>query len=81
MADRRGQNRHLWKKRPRQQGGRELGETAVIPAGTVVTRTDAAGYERRYTLEHDTILPADCVEEGGATIHGADWWRDDWEYA
>ena len=82
MGDRRGQNRNLWKKRPRQQGGHPLEDTATLPAGTSVAYTDAAGHERQLTLEYDTVLPADCVDEDGATIHGADWeyWEDDWEY-
>lgn len=78
--DKRSQNRNLWKKRPRQQGGHPLEETATLPAGTEIARTRANGCEEYRELDYDTVFPADCVGDDEVVIHGQDWlWEDRWD--
>lgn len=59
----------------RKQGGRELDETVLVPAGTILESPNAKGKAQRQVLEHDTIFPSDCVGESDLLI------RDDlWEF-
>lgn len=60
--------------------GTRTNDITTVPAGTQISRTRKNGDLEIKTLDHDTLLPSDCVGDESLLINGEPWdYYEDWD--